>query len=149
VLQDDGNPESSEGHGLFGTLAWWIPNRLLDVFDIVRLRLRLGPGAAVGARVTEVADVYLGTYVSVYLGLPGPRGRQEPRWPVGFESKTGAEISAADVSVDGMIGPEYGTYEIGLGAQALLVGVDFGIEPFEILDFVVGILTFDPADDDF
>lgn len=145
----DAEAEPHPDRGFFGHLAWWLPNRLLDVFDIVRVRLRLGPGFGVGVRATELADVYLGSYVSVYLGLPGPRGEPKVNWPVGFESKTGAEISAAEATVEGQIGPNYGPFEFGLGAQVLLVGLDIGIEPFEIVDFAVGLLTFDPVGDDF
>jgi len=149
ATQDDAASDDGDGHGFFGTLLWYIPNRFLDVFDIVRARVRLGPGIAVGARATELADVFLGTYATVYVGLPGPRGRVFPRLPLGFESKSGAEASLADVTVEGGIGPDYGDFEFGVGLQALLVGFDVGVEPFEILDLVVGLLTFDPADDDF
>ncbi len=137
------------GGGVLHSLLFYIPNRLLDVFDIVRARVRLGPGVAVGARVTELADVYIGTYASVYVGLPGPRGRRMPRLPVGFESKSGVEASVADVTAEGGIGPDYGEFECGLGLQLLIVGFDVGVEPFEILDLVAGLIFFDPRGDDF
>ena len=37
-------------HGFGHKLLFYIPNRVLDVFDFVRLRVRVGPGLAVGAR---------------------------------------------------------------------------------------------------
>jgi hypothetical protein len=130
-------------------ILMYVPNRLLDALDMVRARLRLGPGFAVGARATEYADFYVGTYVSVYIGLPGPRGRKFPRLPVGMESKTGAEVSVVDATIEGGMSPDYGMTEFGFGFQALLLGIDVGVDPFEMLDFVVGFLTFDPLDDDF
>lgn len=146
VAEDEDDDESGS---VIGTLIWYIPNRVLDVLDIVRARVRLGPGVAFGARATELADVFLGTYATIYVGLPGPRGRVFPRLPAGFESKSGAEASVADVTVEGGIGPDYGEFECGAGLQLLIVGFDVGVDPFEILDLAVGLLTFDPASDDF
>ena len=147
---DDDEEEDSIGPvGVGWTILMYIPNRVLDLFDIVRARLRLGPGIAIGARATEYADVFVGTYATVYIGLPGPRGRTLPRLPFGLESKSGAELSVADVTLEAGLGPDYGMTEIGFGFQLFLIGLDVGIDPFEIGDFAAGLLTFDPMDDDF
>lgn len=147
VAQDDA--EAEEGGGFLHGVLVYIPNRVLDVFDIVRARVRLGPGIAFGARATELADFYAGTYATIYVGLPGPRGRVFPRLPAGFESKSGVEVSAADVTVEAGLGPDYGLAEVGVGLQALIVGFDVGVEPWEILDLITGLVTVDIADDDF
>jgi len=154
LADDDAAEEEQEDDGLtvagfLWGVVWYVPNRVLDVLDVVRARIRLGPGFAFGARATEYADVFLGTYASVYVGLPGPRGRTLPRLPAGLESKSGAEVSVADVTLEGGMGPDYGMTECGVGLQAFLVGFDVGVDPLEILDLVVGIFTFDPMDDDF
>ena len=142
------NEDVHEGHSfLVGTLLY-IPNRVLDLFDIVRLRVRVGPGIAVGARVTEVAQAYVGTYASVYAGLPGPRLRQTPKLPIGLESHNGASVSVVDATADGGIGPDYSPTEIGAGFQLAIIGIDIGIDPVEIVDFAAGILTIDLRDDD-
>ncbi len=145
--QDD-EDDPSVGHGLL----LWIPNRILDLFDIVRARLRVGPGLSFGARATEFADVFIGGYGSFYVGLPGPRGQRTPRWPVGIESKAGAEVSVIDATAEGETftdAPLYGTYEFGLSSQVVILGFAVGVDPFELVDFVVGLVLFDPADDDF
>lgn len=144
----DEDDESPGPVGIGWTVLMYVPNRVLDALDIVRARVRLGPGFAFGARATEYADVFVGTYASVYIGLPGPRGRRFPRLPVGLESKTGAELSLADVTVEAGLGPDYGTTEFGLGGQLGLIGFDVGIDPLEIVDLVVGVFTFDLLDDD-
>jgi hypothetical protein len=66
----------------------YLPNRIFDVLDLVRLRVRVGPGLSAGARAGP-AKAFLGAHASVFVGLPGPR--QEPRvpLPVGFESVAG------------------------------------------------------------
>ncbi len=127
----------------------YVPNRVLDVLDIVRARVRVGPGLAVGARATEAADVYAGSYWTLYAGLPGPRGRRLPRLPVGIETRTGVEVSVADASTGLGFAPDYGVAEFGAGFQLLGVGMDVGIDPLEIFDLVAGFFFFDPRDDDF
>jgi hypothetical protein len=135
--------------GIVHRLLMYIPNRLLDVFDMVRLRVRLGPGIALDVRATEFADFYAGTYASVYAGLPGPRMRKVPRLPVGVETLTGVEVSVADLSVGCGLGPDYSPTEVGIGMQALIVGADVGVDPMEILDFLGGFFLWDPRHDDF
>ncbi len=146
VFDDD-----DDGGGIAGGLydiAMYIPNRILDVLDIVRARVRLGPGFGIGVRATDVADVFLGSYASIYVGLPGPRGRRTPRLPFGLESKSGLEASLADATVEGGIGPDYGATEFGLDLQILLIGVAVGIDPLELVDLPLGFLGIDIQDDD-
>jgi len=140
--------EDQEGHSfIVGTLLY-IPNRVLDILDIFRLRVRVGPGIAVGVRATKVAQAYLGTYASVYAGLPGPRLRSFPKSPVGLESNNGASLSVVDATVGGGIGPDYSPTEFGAGLHLAIIGFDFGIDPLEIVDFATGILTIDIREDD-
>jgi hypothetical protein len=121
----------------------YIPNIVLDLFDVVRLRVRVGPGIAADVRATKLASVFVGSYGSVYAGLPGPRNRPEPKLPFGLESRSGVQVSVVDGTADSDIGPDYGPTEVGLGVQALIVGVDVGVEPLELLDFVAGIFFID------
>jgi len=141
--------EGRESHGVLWHLAFYIPNRIFDVFDIVRARVRLGPGIAVDVRATEAADVFLGTYASIWVGIHGPRGEPSIPWPFGLETLTGAEISVAEASVSGGAGPHYGAVEFGAGFQLLLFGVDIGVDPLEVLDLVTGLVFIDLTGDDY
>jgi hypothetical protein len=134
----------SVGHALL----WYIPNRISDILDIVRARLRLGPGLAVGARVTELLDFNIGGYGTVWIGIPGPRRSRTFNWPVGFESMAGAEFLWWDGTTHGHGGPHYGAVEVGLGAQVLLAGADLGVDVWEAVDFLAGIIFLDPVHDD-
>jgi hypothetical protein len=137
-----------EPHSILHKVAMYIPNRVLDILDVVRLRVRVGPGIALDARVTNLAAVFLGAYETVYAGLPGPRNGPTPKLPVGLESQIGAQVSIADVTAEGAAGPDYGPAEIGLGAHVLLVGFDAGVEPLELLDLVAGLFFIDLRADD-
>ena len=78
--------QGADGPGIVHRVVAYVPNRVLDVFDLVRLRVRVGPGFAIGIRATEAADVFAGSYLSVYAGLPGPRSRRLPRLPLGLDT---------------------------------------------------------------
>jgi hypothetical protein len=131
------------------SLLMYLPNRVFDLLDIVRARVRLGPGIAVGARATEAVDAELGAYTSVFAGLPGPRGRPRLNLPIGVENYTGVEVSVASGGTDNdRTGPNYGALEFGAGFHAGLLGLDLGVDPGELVDFATGLLFIDLIDDD-
>ncbi len=140
--------EKVKSRGLVHRLILWAPNRVLDVFDIMRVRIRFGPGLGLGVRATKYVAVFAGSYTTIYAGLPGPRCRRMPRSPVGLESYNGAKASVVDLTVDGGIGPNYSSTEFGGGFQLLIFGIDIGADPFEVVDFAGGILLWDPRQDD-
>jgi hypothetical protein len=150
VGAEEEEDDDDEGRGIGRRLLFYVPNRIFDVFDLVRARVRVGPGLAVGIRATELADLNLGAYTTLYAGLPGPRGKPRIPLPVGVEVYAGAEVSVVDVSTEeGPFSPSYGPAEIGLGFQAAVLGLDLGIEPWDFVDLVLGLVLLDPNGDDF
>jgi hypothetical protein len=129
-------------------LLLYLPNRVFDVLDLVRLRVRAGPGWTFGLRVTELADINLGGHATVFAGLHGPRSRPEIPWPVGLETFAGVELIVGGGTEEEEHGPQYGPLEIGFGGQFLLVGADIGIEPYDALDLVLGLVMIDIKGDD-
>ena len=77
--QAEAAEEAAPEQSLARRVALFLPNRVFDVLDIVRLRVRVGPGIAAGARATRPVSVFVGAYTSWFVGLRGPRG--EPRLP--------------------------------------------------------------------
>lgn len=146
---DDEADEPEDDGSALSTALLYLPNRILDVLDIVRARIRVGPGFGFDVRATDLADFFIGSYWTIWAGLPGPRGRMIPVVPGGVETRTGLEVSVVDATIEGFSGPDYGVGEFGLGLQLLIVGVDVGIDALEIVDFVAGLFTFDIQDDDF
>jgi len=51
-------PPKAEGGPLMSIICY-IPNRVFDILDIVRLRLRVGPGISVGVRATKPVSAFL------------------------------------------------------------------------------------------
>jgi hypothetical protein len=137
----------------FGTaiaVVKYVPNRVFDALDLVRLRVRLGPGNAFVLRAGSRLEYFRGGYRCGFVGLPGPRRGPWPRLPVGLEGRMlpppvdgerrAPEIWGGD--------PGYGRGETGLGFQAGVLGLELGVTPLQILDFAFGLIFLDPADDD-
>ncbi|MAE96739.1 MAG: hypothetical protein CL910_18990 [Deltaproteobacteria bacterium] len=141
---EEERPERSTLH----EVILYVPNRVLDLLDVVRARVRIGPGIAVGVRATQVVDLFIGSYNSLYVGLPGPRGRRLPRSPIGVEDNHGVEVSIIDGATGFGFAPEYGPAEVGAGAQVALGGIDLGVEPWEAIDLIAGFFMIDLRDDD-
>ena len=141
-------PGEARAGGLAKNLLLYIPNRVCDVFDLVRARVRVGPGFAVGVRVTRYGELSAHAYSSIYAGLHGPRTEPRIPWPVGIESRAGATVLVADASTKATA-PTYGYGEVGLGFQAGIIGLDVGADPVEALDLVLGFFFIDLTGDDF
>lgn len=146
---DGEDVEVQSSHGIFHQIILYIPNRIFDLIDIARARVRVGPGVAVSVRITEFAQLNLGSYGTLYAGLPGPRMGVTPRLPIGMEVYTGAAFSVFEASVTGGFGPDYSPTEVGVGLQLGIIGADAGIDPVEIADFLAGFALIDLRDDDF
>jgi len=130
-------------------ILWYVPNRVMDLLDIFRLRVRAGPGLSANLRLTDYGAFYWGKYNTVYAGLPGPRYPRILRSPVGLESLNGMILVGVDATDETRHGPEYGASEVDVGVNLLLVGVEAGIDPVEIGDFLGGLLFFDFRGDDY
>ena len=86
-------------------LLWYVPNRCMDLLDIFRFRVRLGPGLAAGVRVTDFGAFYIGEYYSLYGGLPGPRNPHYLRLPVGAERLKGIVFCGVNATDDTLYVP--------------------------------------------
>ena len=127
-------------------ILFYLPNRVFDLLDVARVRVRVGPGIAAGARATKPVSVFAGAYTSLFVGLRGPRGEPGLPLPIGMDSRVGAQISVADLSAGA---PYYGLLEVGAGFQAIIIGLDVGVCAWEVVDFAAGIIGLDPQGDDF
>lgn len=126
----------------------YIPNRIFDVLDIVRIKAKVGPGFDVGIQITEPVRLYAGGHTAIYLGLPGPRQERIIPIPVGAEAKAGGALSVLDGMVKSNTGTDYSYTEIALESQLLLVGIDVGIDLVEIVDFFAGLVFLEIREDD-
>lgn len=167
-LSADSSVSSGEDSDSFGKkLLMYIPNRLLDLLDIVSIELKSGAVIGAEARVTRAFGIggEVGTYGSALKGY----NRQ-----YGFAVTEGAEGqfffgSAMDLARPLVWGdverywvqgtnfplPSNRIYQekardywaLELGASCLL-GVKVSIHPVAIADFLTGLILIDIEDDD-
>jgi hypothetical protein len=143
------HPSSSSSSAL--KVAWtvlaYLPNRVFDLTDIVRLQVRVGPGWALGARATRALPLFVGGYTATWVGLPGPRGHPSVPLPIGLAAQNGFNL--APTLASGSQAPYYGIGEIGAGVHLYMLGFDVGFDPVEFADFFAGFACIDFAHDDF
>lgn len=125
----------------------YIPNRVLDLFDIFRIRARVGPGIGIGVRATELLSAELTSYATLYAGLPGPRQEPTIRSPVGAEMYSSAGFSIFSIKTRDY-GPHFSPSEFGIDVQLAIAGASIGIDPVEILDFLTGFVGVEVVEDD-
>ncbi len=121
-------------------ILMYLPNRIFDLMDIFRIRVRVGPGISAGVRATRPVSAFVGFHSSVFAGLPGPRGKAEFPLPAGIENRGGAQASVVDLSSKETY---YDPLEVGLEVHPFIVGLNLGIGVFELLDFATGFLFID------
>ena len=141
------NVHADEDRSFGYRLLMYLPNRVLDLFDIVRLRARVGPGIGVGLRATKLLSADLASYKSVYIGLPGPRRSRGVTLPFGIEQYNGLGIDAFEPETNKQ-GPDYAQSEIGIDAQLFLVGAAVSIDYKELVDFFTGFVGYEVVRDD-
>lgn len=138
---DAGLAASAAPRAIGYAVLYYIPNRILDLIDIFRVDVGIGVSFGAVVRLTRYGQVGYRGFAprSFRIGL---RGRRSPifleRYPEygfgpGFKN-TGARLPSR--------------YEIGAGADALLVGAYAGISLDELLDFLGGLVFLDFKGDD-
>lgn len=135
-------------HGLGHKLLFYIPNRFLDIMDIFRARLRIGHGVSCSFSFTQRGSFFAGKYNTVYVGLPGPRGQSKFISPVGREKQKGIIMMGVDATDDTDYPSCHAPAEIQIGAQALIIGADVGVDVWEFGDFLAGLVLIDLRKDD-
>ena len=136
-----GIPRNEEPAAWYEEVLLWIPNRLADLLDVVKVDAGVGPALGGVVRVTKYGQVGARGFApgSLRVGLMGRRA------PVMFES-----------SFEGGVGPaflESGDRticegETGVSIDLLIVGGSIGLCWDEVIDLLGGIVLLDPEQDD-
>lgn len=143
VIVEDDEPDVDvtvveEDETVGHVVGMWPVNRLLDLLDIGRANLTLGPGLGVEVHATDVFHLKMGGYSGARIGW---RGRGLP-----FYAESG-KSDAPEVMKKDYARPKTVWY-IGLWGHLLLVGAEAGVDPLELVDFVTGVFFIDLLDDD-
>lgn len=138
-------PEPEPGpKGPAHTAALWLPNRILDVLDIPRAGVDVGPGIGFDGCVTHYLRIAAMTRTSAGIGY------QTFRHPPAKFAHEEYVISGPKAAEAGLGANWYHqTWDVRIELHALLVGAHVCVNVGEIGDFFAGIFTLDPMDDDY
>ena len=147
----------------------YIPDRLLDLIDLVTFDVHLGTGLYLNAHATRAAQAGLGVRATAGLGAHshrsvGMQGQAEGSTaigPVGTLAYAGGTVGTSGVRATsdafsglhrptGQIYQEYWDYwGVGVAAMLLVVGVEADFHPVQLADFFAGFAEVDFLCDDF
>lgn len=136
--------EEEERRSFLVSLLLYLPNRIIDIFDFVRAGVSVGPGIGIDLTATEYLNLSLMTRASVGLGYQTLR-----HLPIEAASYAMIGVGPLKMSGDPGLSWHRSPGDIRVELHVLLVGAHVAVEPFEIFDFIVGLIGFDPMDDDF
>jgi hypothetical protein len=132
-----------EGDSTLSTVLLYLPNRVLDLFDVVRLGVNAGPGFGAQAKATDAAQAMYLSRTSVGVGLQGLR---HPPVHAGVEGALGAGPLGEDVTAG--LGWYHSSTDVRVEVHPAIVGAHVAVDPVEIVDFLLGLFTVDLRDDD-
>jgi putative exosortase-associated protein (TIGR04073 family) len=124
----------------------YIPERVADLFDIFNVGIAFGP--AIGAEVAITKYAQFGAYSADEVGFAWT-GRGNPKLHKGLYQTTvfGADRTEPDVENTHYF--HRGDYQVRAQVAPFLAHVYVGIDLKEIGDFIAGIFTLDPSNDDY
>ncbi|MFG0318467.1 MAG: hypothetical protein ACF8XB_14430 [Planctomycetota bacterium JB042] len=147
----------------------YVPNRLLDLLDVFKASVGVGPGFGLELYGTENAWLGYETYRSWRLALDGrasgvyEEGHHQ-EWHVGTREGEDARAGRAPLwalrdmrpyeaplkpGVPAVPEVPRNTWDVGLRAHLALIGAEVLVRPAEIVDFVVGLWGDDLSEDDY
>jgi hypothetical protein len=138
---DEGSTSAVDvGH----TILMYIPNRFLDLFDMVRVGVNVGPGIGGQVKATDPVQATFIERMSVGAGLESLR-----HLPVygSAESAVGLGPLSSDMNLG--LGWYQSPTDVRVEVHALLIGAHVAIDPVEIADFILGFFTIDLRKDDY
>ena len=133
--------EVQTGSSILSKVLLWIPNRIIDLLDVVHIDVGVGPSFGAVVRATDSGQVGYRVMSPASLRA-GLNGRNLPIF-----IERGMEVGMGPTFVNSF-GRDVCPGELGAGVDLFLLGGYGGICFDEALDFVVGIFGFDMMEDD-
>jgi hypothetical protein len=133
--------EEKESYAWWQHALLWLPNRFLDLIDVFRADVGLGPSVGGVIRVTRYGQAGFRTMAPGSLRI-GNLGRNPP---VMIETSNEFGVGPAYVKSKDR---DICTGELGAGADIMIAGAYLGFCPEEFVDFVAGLFFLDVMDDD-
>jgi hypothetical protein len=127
---------------LVGALLY-LPNRLLDIGDLFRLGIDVGPGIGFDLQATQLVQVKLLSRLSIGVGYQTFR-----HLPVKASADAAFGIGPIGGSPAGGLGWYRSPSDVRLEFHLLVLGAHVAVDPVEWIDLPLGLFGLDPAHDD-
>lgn len=137
-------PKEAKKRPFFIDLILYVPNRLFDLFDVVRAGVSVGLGLGVDLTATKYLNATLMTKASVGVGYQTLR-----HLPIEAASYAMIGVGPVKAAADPGLAWHRSPGDIRVELFLFFLGGHLAVEPFEVFDFAVGIIGFDPMQDDF
>lgn len=120
-------------------LLLWPVNRTFDMLDVGFADVSIGPGFSVHAHPTSLAQVGIGSFAGLRVGWIGRK------FPISFQMKS--EVGASLLYLESS--DNRGFFSASVMFHFVMVGMETGVDLFEVVDLVTGIVLVDISNDDF
>ncbi len=138
--EEGGTSAVDVGH----TILMYIPNRILDLFDMARAGVNVGPGIGGQVKFTDPVQATFLSRMSVGAGLESLR-----HMPVYASAEFAAGLGPLNTDSNLGLGWYQSSTDIRVELHLLIIGAHVAIDPVEIADFVLGFFTIDIRKDDY
>lgn len=141
--EEEEAPRRSGRPFLIGVLLY-LPNRVLDLLDVARAGVEVGPGVGLDLTATEYLRLGLMARTSAGVGYETLR-----HLPVKAAGETYLDVGPLGINPAFPLPWYRNTWDLRVEAHVLLVGAHVAVNPAEIADAILGLTTFDLMDDDY
>jgi hypothetical protein len=119
----------------------WVPNRILDLIDVFKFDIGIGP--ALGGKITITESFQMGARIFTPSSLRlGNFGRKSP---IILEKSSEYGISPFFKESKQRLKC---SYQLGVGIELIIIGVNLELCPTELIDFIGGTFLVDSEGDD-
>jgi hypothetical protein len=135
--------DEDEGRPLLVSALLYLPNRVLDLGDLLRFGVDAGPGIGLDLQVTRALQVKLLSRFSLGVGYQTLR-----HLPVKLSADAAFAIGPLGGSPAGGLGWYRSDTDVRIELHLLVVGAHVAVDPVEWIDLPLGLIGLDPAADD-
>ena len=135
--------DEPEGRPFVASALLYLPNRLLDLGDLLRFGVDVGPGLGFDLQATQLVQVKLLSRFSLGVGYQTFR-----HLPVKASADAAFGVGPIGGSPAGGLGWYRSRSDVRIEFHLLVLGAHVAVDPVEWVDLPLGLFGLDPADDD-
>jgi len=141
---DDARDEGASAFDVGHAILMYLPNRFLDLFDMVRAGVNVGPGIGAQVKFTDAGQAEYMTRISAGAGFQSFR-----HLPAYAGAETVVALGPADAGGTAGSGWYQSRTDLRVEVHPAIAGAHVAVDPIEIADFIFGFFLLDMRSDDY